>query len=270
MTKRKREEQIKALMRERRPVGVAVSYYAPGTAPDRFTPGDFSVHRATTNKGRGGATTMLGKAIQAGERTRYGNSDFARWTHSTLVVSETGDICEAIDRGVALDNIEKYRGSDYMIVHVRALEVQRQLACAFARERVGDKYGILNFVGLIVQSLFGWNLSLHMDGQFICSGLVSRATEKYIDGYPRSPESMMPGDLAYYWDAESGEPEPAMNWWDRFLNSLVWFVDLFRATKGDPAPDPGHPSSPGSQHPPPADPEHPPPPSPERPPPPAT
>src|SRR5580692_12443248 len=184
MSRRAKEEEIRAQMRERRPSGVAVSHYPPGEAPEVFVPGDFSLHRATTTKGRSGATTTLGKLIQAGERARYGDSDFARWTHSTLIVSETGDICEAIESGVAEDNIEKYRGSDYMIVHVSAFPGQRELACGFAKGRVGDHYGILNFVGLAFQALFGWNISIHVDGQFICSGLVSRATEKYIDAYP--------------------------------------------------------------------------------------
>jgi hypothetical protein len=63
---------------------------------------------------------------------------------------------------------------------------------------------------------------------------------------------MMPGDLAYYWGAQSGEPDPAKGWWGRFLDRLVWFVDLFRRTKGDPAPDPGH-GSPPAPPPPPSD-----------------
>src|SRR5689334_6576490 len=109
MSKRAREERVRAAMRSRRPSGVSVSHHPPGQAPESFVPGDFSLHRATTTKGRGGATTMLGKLIQAGERARFGNSDFARWTHSTLVVSATGDICEAIESGVVLDNIAKYR-----------------------------------------------------------------------------------------------------------------------------------------------------------------
>jgi len=228
------------LMRERRPADVAVSRYPPGQAPERFVSGDFTLHRATATKGRQGATTTLGKLIQAGERRRFGNSDFARWTHSTLIVSDGGDICEAIESGVALDNIEKYLGSDYIVVHVSASPQQRELACGFARTRVGDSYGIVNFIGLGVQALLGWTLSVHMDGQFICSGLVSRATEKYIEAYPRSPEDMMPGDLAYFWDASSGEPLPALGLLGRLLNLLVLFVDLFRRRRGDPAPDPGN------------------------------
>jgi hypothetical protein len=241
MSKRAKEERIRALMRERRPPGVEVSHYPAGQAPERFFSGDFSLHRATTTKGRGGATTALGKLIQAGERVRFGNCDFARWTHSTLIVSDGGDICEAIESGVERANLDKYRDSDYIVVHVNASPAQRELACGFAETRVGDEYGILNFIGLAFQALFGWTVSIHMDGQFICSGLVARATEKYIAAYPRSPENMMPGDLAYFWDAASGEPLPALGIVGQLLNLLVGFVDLFRRHKGDPAPDPGHP-----------------------------
>jgi len=239
VSKRQREEQIHASLRDLRPKGVSSDHYPPGEAPLSFVPGDISLHRAAVNHGRDGATTKIGKCIQAGERTRYGNSDFARWTHSALIVSEDGDVCEALETGVARDNIEKYRGTDYMVVHPIGAPEQRALACAFAEAHVGDKYGVLDFAGLVVQCLFGWNLSLQMDGQFICSGLVSRATEKYIAGYPRSPEDMMPADLAYFWGAESGEPIPAPGVLGRFLNLLPLFVDLFRGTKGDPAPDSG-------------------------------
>ena len=109
----------------------------------------------------------------------------------------------------------------------------------FRQDARGGQLRIVNFIGLAFQALFGWTLSVHMDGQFICSGLVSRATEKYIEGYPRSPEDMMPGDLAYFWDASSGEPLPALGLLGRLLNLLVLFVDLFRRRRGDPAPDPG-------------------------------
>ncbi len=239
MSKRKREAEILKRARETRPSGVVVSHYSPGEAPQRFVPGDLSLHRATTNKGRGGATTWLGKLIQAGERARFGNSDFARWTHSTLIVGEDGEIVEAIESGVALENIEKYRGSDYMIVHVEASAEQRRLACGFARGRVPDGYGVLNFVGLAFQALFGWTVSIHMDDQFICSGLVARATEKYIEAYPRSPENMMPGDLAYFWDATSGEPLPALGLFGRLLNLLLTVVGLLRRNAPRPATPPG-------------------------------
>jgi hypothetical protein len=227
-------------------------HYPPGQAPTSFVPGDFSLHRATTNRGRNGATTKIGRCIQAGERVRYGNTDFARWTHSALIVSETGDVCEALESGVARDNIEKYRGTDYMIVHPAGSPAQRALAGEFAEGRVGDQYGVLDFAGLAVQCLFGWNLSIQIDGQFICSGLVARATEKYIAGYPRASQDMMPADLAYYWGAESEEPIPAPGLLGRFLNVLPLLVDILRETPGDPAlhggdpaPHGGDPAPPG-------------------------
>ena len=215
----------------------SVSHYPPGEAPAVLVPGDFSLHRATTNKARGGETTALGKLIQAGERVRFGNSDFARWTHSTLIVSESGEIVEAIESGVAEDNIKKYLNTDYLIVHVSATPDQRALACGFARSRVPDKYGIVNFIALAIQCLFGCTLSVHLGGQYICSGLVARATEKYIEGYPRTPEDMMPGDLAYFWAASSGEPLPPLGLIGRALNLLVTVVGFIRKGSGDPAPE---------------------------------
>ena len=228
MSKAKREAQTRARMRALRPGEVEVSYYPPGEAPDRPAAGDFSLHRATTTKGPGGATTWLGKLIQAGERSRFGNSDYARWTHSALIVSEAGDICEAIESGVKKRNLTKYRDTDYMIVHVTASPEQRELACGFALACVDDKYDVLDFVGLAFQALFGWTLSVHMDSRFICSGLVARATEKYVAAYGRSPENMMPGDLAYFWRATSDEPLPALGLFGRFLNVLLALGSLFR------------------------------------------
>ena len=45
----------------------------------------------------------------------------------------------------------------------------------------------------------------------------------------------MPGDLAYFWDASSGEPLPALGFFGRLLNLLVTVVDILRRSKGDPA-----------------------------------
>jgi hypothetical protein len=241
--RRKREAKGQAEMKARRMSGAQVSHYPPGEMPEVFVPGDFSLHRSTTNKTRGGETTALGKLIQAGERVRFGNSDFARWTHSALIVSASGNIVEAIESGVVEDNIGKYLNTDYVVVHVTATEEQRALACGFARSRVPDSYGILNFLALALQSLFGWTLSFHLGGQYICSGLVARATEKYIDGYPRTPEDMMPGDLAYFWHVNSGEPLPPLGFLGRALNLLVTVVSFLRKGKGDPAPERSTPAS---------------------------
>jgi hypothetical protein len=237
MLRRAREAKGQARMKELRQSGIVVSAYPAGQAPDTFAPGDFSLHRATTNRTRGGETTALGKLIQAGERVRFGNTDFARWTHSTLIVSEQGAIVEAIESGVRERNLSDYLNTDYVVVHATATAEQRSLACGFARTRVGDHYGVVNFLALALQCLFGWTLSFHLGGQFICSGLVARATEKYIDGYPRSPEEMMPGDLAYFWDATSGEPKPPLGLLGRALNLLVTIVDFLRKGRGDPSPE---------------------------------
>jgi hypothetical protein len=108
MARKTREARGQAAMKAAPRPSAEVSHYPPGAAPDVLTPGDFSLHRATTNKSRGGETTALGKFIQAGERVRFGDCDFARWTHSTLIVSADGAIVEAIESGVTEGSIEKY------------------------------------------------------------------------------------------------------------------------------------------------------------------
>jgi hypothetical protein len=203
MSRRAKEEEIRAEMRARRPSGVVVSHFPPGQEPESFVPGDFSLHRATATKGREGATTTLGKLIQAGERARFGDSDFARWTHSTLIVSESGDIVEAIESGVAPGNIEKYRNSDYIVVHVSALPVQRELACGFAKSRVGDKYGIVNFrrsgvpgaVRLEALDQHRWPVHLLRPGR-ACDGEVHRRLPAQSGGHDaRRPGLLLGRDL---------------------------------------------------------------------------
>jgi hypothetical protein len=78
VSKRATQARVLAQMRAQRPSTVEVAHHPPAQAPTSFVPGDFSLHRATTNKGRHGATTVLGKLIQAGERARFGDSNFAR------------------------------------------------------------------------------------------------------------------------------------------------------------------------------------------------
>ena len=85
-------------MRVRRPGEVTVSHYPAGQAPQRFVPGDFSSHRATAAKGRDGATTALGKLIQAGERARFGEQRL-RVLDPLYAHRSTGDIREAIESG---------------------------------------------------------------------------------------------------------------------------------------------------------------------------
>jgi hypothetical protein len=56
---------------------------------------------------------------------------------------------------------------------------------------------------------------------------------------------MMPGDLAYFWDENSGEPLPPLGFVGRALNLLVTIVGFFRTSSGDPAPEEAAPAAGG-------------------------
>lgn len=49
----------------------------------------------------------------------------------------------------------------------------------------------------------------------------------------------MPGDLAYFWDATSGEPLPALGLFGRLLNLLLTVVGLLRSNTPRRATPPG-------------------------------
>lgn len=201
-----------------------VLHFSTGEAATGFSPGDFFLVCDWRED-------ILGKLIQAGSRVRYGNVDLARWSHSGVIVGADGTIAEAEAPGIQLNNISKYRDADLYVVRPAVSDQQRRLAVAYARNQVGDPYDVIDFVALALQLLTGSKLSLHTDGRFICSGLVSRCTEKYIVGYPRASECMMPADLADYWDVKTQAPLPTEGLFDKFLNVIAFVTAPLRALR---------------------------------------
>jgi len=163
---------------------------------------------------------LIGELIRAGQRARYGDSDWSRWTHSALIVSPQGDLIEALEEGIKRSHISKYASHNTSVISPDAGYEPRVLAVRFAEAQLDTKYDVLDFVTLALSVLTGLNLSLHSDKRFICSGLVSRATEKYIPAYPLPSESMMPADLACFWKSDSGLPLPKLSWIGAFLDRL--------------------------------------------------
>ena len=175
-----------------------------------------------------GDSDLLGNLIMAGERARYGDSDYARWTHSALIVAEDGHVAEALSEGVRLtDGAKKYVKTETLIVSpaVPPGDPRRAYAVRFALAQVGTKYDKLDFAALAGSLLFGVDLSLHSDSRFICSGLCARATESYTEsGYQYPSEAMMPADLGDYWHALSGQPLPPLSFVGRLLDKLRAFT----------------------------------------------
>lgn len=168
-----------------------------------------------------GGSDLIGNLILAGERARYGNSDYARWTHSALIVSADGEIAEALQSGIARSNIKKYAKSQTLIISPNVSDDMRAFAVRFALAHVGDKYDVLDFAALALTLLTGLDWSLHTDTRFICSGLVARATECYTEsGYPYPSEQMMPADLGIYYHAITGTPLPPLSFLGRLLDKI--------------------------------------------------
>lgn len=181
-----------------------------------YRPGDILLVRNYS-----GGSALIGNLIMAGERVRYGNSDYARWTHSALIVSETGDLVEALAEGVRRRNIARYAHVETLIISPNASADKRAFAVAFAVAHVGTDYDVLDFAVLAGTLLTGLDLSLHSDQRFICSGLCARATECYTtSGYPFPAEQMLPADLGATWGALSGEALPPLSFLGRLLDKI--------------------------------------------------
>jgi uncharacterized protein YycO len=191
-----------------------------------YVPGDFGLERASNADGS--TPSKVSQLIMAGERSRFGDTSFALWSHSFLIVSTDGRIVEANEGGIEERDIREYAGRDVVIVDTQASRAQRALAVQFARRQVGEAYGILDFVSLALQAILGWNLSISVNQQMICSELVARATEKYIDAYPLPAQSMMPADLAHYWGKADPEKPPPLGWFGKLLNLLLLPRELLR------------------------------------------
>lgn len=195
-----------------------------------YTPGDFLL----VNDYSGGSD-LLGNLIRAGERARDGaTADGVRWTHSAMIVTENGDLVEALADGIDHTHISKYASVETLVVSppVPADDPRRAYAVRFALAQVGTKYDVLDFIAIAFSLLTRLRVSIHADGRFICSGLVARCTEAMGDhGYPYPSEAMLPADLGAYWGAMSGEPLPAISFFGRALDlvrAVAWALSPFR------------------------------------------
>jgi hypothetical protein len=184
-----------------------------------YTPGDILLVNDYT-----GSSDLLGNLIRAGERARYGDTLFSELTHCALIVSADGDLIEALANGIERSHIGKYTAAQQAAIispPIPADDPRRAFAVAFAVAQLNDGYDVLDFIALASSLLTGLKVSVHGDGRFICSGLVSRATESYTEhGYPYPAEAMMPGDVAFCWGALADKPGPTPSFLGRLLDKL--------------------------------------------------
>lgn len=176
-------------------VGASVHQYPPDATAARgdYLPGDFIL-----THGR----SIFSYLIRFGQGLIYWGADrkYTWWSHAAIIVSDDGDIIEAIGAGVKRTHISKYAKTDYHLVRLGSLAAprDREQAVAYACWALGQKYGFLTILSITISLLLGGRLAFGYDGQSICSGLVARALERTNAIFDRSPSHIVPADLAKY------------------------------------------------------------------------
>lgn len=168
--------------------------YGPGENQRETRPGDFILtHRKQ----------LISDCIALGQRRKYHGAlaPFAHWSHAAMIVGTRGEIVEALAAGVEATNIERYRAVEYHVVTCLDETADRVRACEDAQKRLGDRYSYIEITALTLTALFGMRLSVGIEGQAICSGLVGMALEHAGLELPREGWRMMPADLAATFDA---------------------------------------------------------------------
>lgn len=189
-----------------------------------YTPGDLLLVDDYAGQG-----DLIGSLVLDGSEARYG---VRKWTHSAVIVSETGDLVEALEDGVDRTNISKYDGVETKILHLPlpADDPRRAYAVRYALAQVGESYGVLGFISLGVDLATGLNTSLHVDRQPICSEICARATESATEsGYQYASERMLPFDLDVYWGAPHGAPLSIPKRWLLLVKTLAFAINPFRS-----------------------------------------
>lgn len=142
----------------------------------------------------------IARLVRFGQRLRYHGSDaiYAKWNHVALFVTEH-TLIEANGRTVAFTSLENYQHLDTHIVHIGATAPDRAQAVKFAMSCLHDKYGWLTIASIAFSLVTGSRISVGLDGEEICSGLVARALERTDAIFPRDASHMTPADLAMYY-----------------------------------------------------------------------
>ena len=172
-------------------------YLAPGQASTTWIPGDIIlVH----------SNSLTSRLTHLGQRLRIHGEDrrFTGFDHAALVVSDTGDLIEAVRRGVIRSNAEKYRNRKYNVVHTGADAADVKQAVQFAEwaTETRAEYGKLAVASAALTLITGAKFAFFIDGEFTCSGLVARAMERTGAIFNRDPVHITPADLAKYYNAD--------------------------------------------------------------------
>lgn len=168
--------------------------YAPGDTAHHYQVGDFILcHR----KGFASACIRFGQDYSPRFR---GHRAYGYWSHAALIVSEQGDLVEALTKGVVRSHISDYAHVEYTLVRVNAEPLDQQEILRFADKIVGEKYGWSTIFCVGVGLVTGCSFTFGFQGHMICSGLVALAEERAGAYFDRLAEDIVPADLARYYN----------------------------------------------------------------------
>jgi hypothetical protein len=158
-----------------------------------FKPGDFIL---THEKGWVHGLIRYGQSL----RYRGKNRKHNRWSHAALIVTPDGGLIEAVGKGVRRSHLDKYQSIEYHLVNIDAYadERDRQQIVKFAESCLRHHYGYLTLASISLNLLLGGRINFSFERQIICSALVARALERSDVIFKKSPQHIMPADLAHY------------------------------------------------------------------------
>ena len=164
--------------------------YPAGIEATTYTVGDFLL----VDRGK-----YVGKLIRYAQALRFRGADrvYSKWNHAALVVSEQGDLVEALVRtGATRSHVDKYKDVDYVVVRTNAVPLDQQQILYFADRIVGEDYGFASCLCVIV-GFVTWNhFSFGVNSSIMCSQLVALAQTRAGAYFDRNAENICPADLA--------------------------------------------------------------------------
>jgi hypothetical protein len=145
-------------------------------------------------------TGFFDRLIQFGQGIRFGKQ-YAQWNHCALVISENGDIIEAVTKGVSLNNVSKYKEKniEYILVDTISSIQDREEVVNFAKSCVGQQYGWFNFISTTLAAFTGMKFSFGLSSTEICSGLVAKSLERTTAIFDYDASNISPAYLANYY-----------------------------------------------------------------------
>lgn len=174
--------------------------YGPGEEATDFKPGDFIL----THKNK-----LIPRFIRFAQRIRGRERKYSHWSHTAMITSPKGDIVEAETKGVIRSQLSDYRDVEYHLVKIDGIadERDRRQAVEFTESMVGQPFGVLDGIGLILSLVTGLRLNVSYNSHLVCSALVARALERTDAIFDDEPAHMLPADLARFFGVEAPQEQ---------------------------------------------------------------